>query len=106
LIINDQAGNIVQTIMGSDVTGVDAQGNINPRSNFDDHVLYEIENKYYDPSYGTGPFSDKSAWVTSSLSGYGSLLVYFSASNIAFPILWLHEKTQSSNSNTIKFKIK
>ena len=105
LNIQNPDGSVVQTVLGADEGGVDAQGGVsNPVSNFDDHKLYQYKNKYYDPSYGKGSFSDKAAWATESLSGYGTILNYFAPSAARYKIIWLHQKPNATNSNIIKFK--
>jgi len=97
-------GTLVQTIYGADMSGVPAQGNENPTAHFDDHVLYQYQNQYYDPSYGTGPFPDKASWVLGSLAGYGTLLTYVDPSLIPRRVIWLNQSASQSNTNVIKFK--
>ena len=38
---------------------------------FADHVLVKYAGKYYDPSYGTGPFDSVVRWEDDSVDGYG-----------------------------------
>ena len=61
------------THLNSEVTdefGVDGQGNLNPPGGFFNHFIVLYSGEYYDPSYGTGPFSSQSAWENASLDGY------------------------------------
>ena len=46
------------------------QGPTKPRNLFNEHALVLIDGKFYDPSYGTGPFDDLPAWETASLDGF------------------------------------
>jgi hypothetical protein len=59
----------------TDGTGVAGQGNSDPLAVFHDHALVEYGSKFYDPSYGTGPFSTILAWEVASVNGVG---VHFS----------------------------
>jgi|GEM_PF-2537849 len=104
LTIRDQNGQDVATVYGADESGADAQGNSNPTAHFDDHVLFRYNNQYYDPSYGTGPSPDKDSWAVGSLSGYGTLISYFDEDNILLRLLWIHQKTNQSNTHIIKLK--
>ena len=54
--------------------GVAAQGNDNPYSRFQDHSLVQINNKVYDPSYGTGPFNTFSDWEVASIASFGAFI--------------------------------
>ena len=104
LNIQNPDGTIVQTLVGADIDGESAQGGVmNPRSYFGDHVLYQYNDLYYDPSYGKGPMNDKTTWATESLSGYGTLLTYIAPNLTPFTILWLNQEATASNSSTIKF---
>lgn len=84
-------------IAGADAYGVRAQGNSNPRSYFNNHAILQHNNSYYDPSYGTGPFSNSSEWANASVAGLGVYLVYRDPNNVIHPMLWLHKKTASAN---------
>jgi hypothetical protein len=97
-------GVVEKSIFGADMGGVKAQETENPRAHFDDHVLYQYNNKYYDPSYGSGPFQDKDSWVVESLAGYGTLLTYIDKEDFRFRLIWVHQIASASNANTIKFK--
>jgi len=55
----------------TDEEGVPGQGNANPPSAFGNHFLVVLDGKYYDPSYGTGPFSSENEWENASLDGFG-----------------------------------
>jgi hypothetical protein len=51
----------------------------NPRrAFFEHHAVIEYDGKLYDPSYGTGPFDNLTAWENTSLVGLG---LRFSAQN-------------------------
>ena len=52
--------------------GIAGQGTENPKEkNFQNHSIFFIDEKIYDPSYGTGPFSDIKEWQRTSLSAVG-----------------------------------
>ena len=61
-----------------DETGVPGQNISNPASTFADHALVRISfpegEKYYDPSYGTGPFSSIEEWENYAVAGYTSTI--------------------------------
>ncbi len=103
LSIKNPNGQEVAVVTGADALGSPAQGNSDPRSNFDDHVLFQHGNLYYDPSYGTGPFPDKAEWVVNSLAGYGTLLIYLNTNNVPFYLIYLHNKQYQFDQNIIKF---
>lgn len=50
--------------------GVAGQGNLDPPSAFPDHGLVLYNKKFYDPSYGTGPFDNLLDWERKSIAGY------------------------------------
>ena len=88
-------------ISGADKYGARAQGNSDPTSFFNNHAILKYNNLYYDPSYGTGPFSSNSTWSNASIAGFGIRLFYRDIDGIEHPLLWLHE-TISTN-NHVKF---
>jgi hypothetical protein len=51
-------------------TGAPGQGNTNPPGAFFNHFIVEYSGKYYDPSYGNGPFASQAEWENASLDGY------------------------------------
>lgn len=53
-----------------DKSGAAGQGVENPPGGFYNHYIVRYDSKYYDPSYGTGPFPNKSEWENASLAGY------------------------------------
>jgi hypothetical protein len=59
-----------------DETGVPGQNISNPTSTFADHALVRVSfpegEKYYDPSYGTGPFSSIEEWEDYAVAGYAT----------------------------------
>jgi len=58
----------------SQITG---QGNKDPRSEFENHVIVKYNNKYYDPSYGSSTIANsKNEWENKALDGFGSILLY------------------------------
>lgn len=60
-------------VLGIDVTdasGVAGQGNPDPPGGFYNHFIVRYSGQYYDPSYGTGPFSSQSEWENASLDGF------------------------------------
>jgi hypothetical protein len=64
----------------TDLRGVEGQGNVDPPADFARHFIVRIEEagqpgqpvryKYYDPSYGTGPFDSEEGWENASLDGF------------------------------------
>ena len=58
-----------------DLKGVAGQSNPDPRSIFDNHAIVLYNGKYYDPSYGTGPFASKVLWEDASLDGFGAYVI-------------------------------
>jgi hypothetical protein len=103
LEIKNPGGNIIETIYGADEEGKGGQGFEDPISIFGDHELFKFNNKFYDPSYGKGPFLTKNEWVDVNLAGYGTVLTYIGADSFRYQILWLHQKTSAINYNTIFF---
>ncbi len=63
-------------VNGALPTGVAAQGNEDPYSRFSDHSLVRINNKIYDPSYGTGPFNAFADWEVASIQSFGAMISY------------------------------
>ncbi len=58
-----------------DAPGLPGQDNLNPASWFARHFIVKINLKYYDPSYGAGPFTGTQeeanlVWETSAIAGY------------------------------------
>lgn len=59
-----------------DESGARGQGTSNPPGQFINHFIIKYDGKYYDPSYGMGPFSGatdeeaKNAWENASLDGF------------------------------------
>ena len=58
-----------------DAIGLPGQDNDNPASWFARHFIVKINSRYYDPSYGAGPFEGTteqacSTWEASAISGY------------------------------------
>ena len=53
------------------VPGVSGQNNPDPPTDFPNHMIVRIGNKYYDPSYGTGPFDSQLDWEKASIVGVG-----------------------------------
>jgi hypothetical protein len=58
-----------------DAPGLPGQDNPNPASWFARHFIVKINNKYYDPSYGAGPFTGTThqatmVWETGAIAGY------------------------------------
>lgn len=58
-----------------DEPGVPGQRNPNPPGMFMLHFIARIFGKYYDPSYGSGPFVDEHSWEAASLDGLASMSV-------------------------------
>lgn len=46
------------------------QGNPNPPGGFFNHFIVKYDGKYYDPSYGGGPFDTQNDWENASLDGF------------------------------------
>ena len=92
---------------------VAGQSNDNPLSLFYNHALVRVEfvtdiggnpistYKYYDPSYGTGPFVDTSddaafgQWEANSIAGLGAFIEYGTPINNT---LWV-EKNQDTTTD-------
>jgi len=58
-----------------DKSGIPGQGNNDPKSDFTNHAIVEFNNKYYDPSYGSGPFDSRIDWEDSSIEGFGAYII-------------------------------
>jgi hypothetical protein len=59
----------------TDAPGLPGQDNLNPASWFARHFIVKINLKYYDPSYGAGPFTGTQEeanliWETNAIAGY------------------------------------
>ena len=58
------------TYQAADDAGVPAQGNSpNAPSSFQNHWIVKMENKYYDPSYAIGPFTDRKDYENAAFDG-------------------------------------
>jgi len=53
------------------VTGIPGHGQDNPQFDFGDHVVVKYGGKYYDPSYGVGPYDNDALYLTAALDGLG-----------------------------------
>jgi hypothetical protein len=53
--------------------GAPGQGNDNPQDWFSDHALVKHGTKFFDPSYGGGPYTSVAKWEENSLEGYGAI---------------------------------
>ena len=51
-------------------SGLPGQNTTDPKSHFSDHQIIKISGKYYDPSYGTGPFNTLQEWDDASVKGF------------------------------------
>jgi hypothetical protein len=49
----------------------EAQQNATPPPDYPNHMILKVQNRYYDPSYGRGPFETPLEWERASLSGVG-----------------------------------
>lgn len=59
-------------VMGFDVcdqAGVSGQGNSNPPGAFLNHFIVQYAGRFYDPSYGTGPYANELAHENASIDG-------------------------------------
>ncbi|MCA9125143.1 MAG: hypothetical protein KDB11_33435, partial [Planctomycetales bacterium] len=54
-----------------DRIGIAGQNNDNPKGWFENHAIVKYENRYWDPSYGTGNFVGELDWELASIDGYG-----------------------------------
>jgi hypothetical protein len=52
-----------------DLPGIPGQRNPDPPPAFANHFIVEHGGKYYDPSYGAGPFDHQRAWESAALDG-------------------------------------
>lgn len=53
------------------VPGVEGQNNDSPPPDYPNHVIVQVGDAYYDPSYGTGPFETQHEWEKASIVGVG-----------------------------------
>lgn len=53
------------------VPGVEGQNNDSPPTDYPNHVIVQVADSYFDPSYGTGPFETQHEWEKASLEGVG-----------------------------------
>jgi hypothetical protein len=53
--------------------GIPGQGNANPPNIFNLHYIAQVDGKYYDPSYGTGPYDKLDDWENAALDGFWRL---------------------------------
>jgi hypothetical protein len=51
--------------------GLPGHGQDNPQFDFCDHVVVKYGGKYYDPSYGVGPYDTDDNYLTAALDGLG-----------------------------------
>ena len=51
--------------------GIKAQGMDNSQPFFFDHAIVKYKDKFYDPSYGAGPFYDKTSYEKVAIAGLG-----------------------------------
>ncbi|NJL26869.1 MAG: hypothetical protein HC897_02795 [Thermoanaerobaculia bacterium] len=60
----------------SDLLGIAGEGTLNPPAEFPSHFIVLFNDKYYDPSYGAGPFGGSTglearlAWENASIDGF------------------------------------
>ena len=55
--------------------GAGGQNNENPPESFRNHYIVSYDGKYFDPSYGNGPFTTKEAWEDASIDGFRKLFI-------------------------------
>ncbi len=78
-------------------TGIAAQSNSDPKSEFPNHAIVEYNAKFYDPSYGTDNNSTRNAneWENVSLDGFGTDFPYMARDeNSEFKdiiLIWIKE---------------
>jgi hypothetical protein len=48
--------------------GIAGQGNADPRDSFVEHFIVKVDDWYFDPSYGTGPFGSQVAWEDAAVA--------------------------------------
>ncbi len=53
--------------------GLPGQGNDNPQFIFGDHALVRFNGEVFDPSYGSGPYTDMKLWENDGIAGVGEL---------------------------------
>lgn len=53
------------------VPGLSGQNNSNPPTDYPNHVIVKSGGKYFDPSYGAGPFDSQLDWEKGSIVGVG-----------------------------------
>ncbi len=54
--------------------GAPGQDSPSPPPDFPNHYILRIDGKYYDPSYGNGPFDDHESWEAASLAADGTIV--------------------------------
>ncbi len=72
------------------------QNNPIPPPVFKDHAIVKFNGKYYDPSYGTGPYSSPVDWENNSIDGFGSIVV----NSAGLPFFWIDKKDKKGQLET------
>ena len=54
----------------AELDGTPGQGVQDPVSNFGNHYIVFWKDRYFDPSYGSGPFFSQRSWEMASLDGF------------------------------------
>jgi hypothetical protein len=91
-------------IYNSEAIGLAGQGNINPRSEFNNHAIVKYSDKYFDPSYGSPKSDNANSWETSSLDGFsGKLQFHQTVGGVVkvYELIWLGHINTSSLQATI-----
>ena len=88
-----------------DLFGAKAQGMDNPESAFGDHVVVCINDKIYDPSYGTGVFNGVNDWETNSLAAHAVYSEYTNSNIETVYLVWVYEQ-ELPNVNQTQYSCK
>lgn len=56
------------------LVGAPGQDTTAPPPDFPNHYILRIQGKYYDPSYGNGPFENHESWEAASLAADGTIV--------------------------------
>ena len=86
-----------------DILGDKAQGITDPETLFGDHAVICYPNgNIYDPSYGTGPFTDIKDWEAQSIDAYAREIVFFdNLTQQPISIVYPHERESSKKQQVI-----
>lgn len=83
-----------------DIPGVPGQGTSpNPPEQFDRHYILRYGDKYFDPSYGSGPFNDRKTYEDGAFCGFIEAIETGVILGIPLTELCLHQNFKASDGN-------